>query len=106
MKGLQRNFVLIGATTKDPSEINPALRSRCAEIFFDPLSKENIQAIVADAAERLSIKLAPEIEAEIAKYTIEGRQAVRLLADAYSTALFRVYEEEKKTDAEKFIQAK
>ncbi len=103
-EGAPADFVLIGATTKDPSEINPALRSRCAEIFFDPLSKENIQAIVADAAERLSIKLAPEIEAEIAKYTIEGRQAVRLLADAYSTALFRVYEEEKKTDAEKFIQ--
>ena len=28
----------------------------------------------------------------IAQYTIEGRQAVRLLADAYSAALFRGYE--------------
>lgn len=93
-EGAPADFVLIGATTKDPSEINPALRSRCAEIFFDPLSKEDIQAIITDAAKRLSIELAPEIKTEIAKYTIEGRQAVRLLADAYSTALFRGYEEE------------
>ncbi len=94
-KGAPADFVLIGATTKDPEEINPALRSRCAEIFFDPLSAEEIQAIVDGAASRLSIKPIPEISSEIAKYTIEGRQAVRLLADAYSNALFRLYEKEK-----------
>ena len=32
--GAPADFILIGATTKDPSEINPALRSRCAEIFL------------------------------------------------------------------------
>lgn len=87
--GAPADFILIGATTKDPSEINPALRSRCAEIFFDPLSEKDIKLIVGSAAQRLGIHLAPELCAMIAEYTIEGRQAVRLLADAYSAALFR-----------------
>jgi ATP-dependent Lon protease len=36
-EGAPADFILIGATTRDPSEINPAIRSRCAEIFFEPL---------------------------------------------------------------------
>ena len=35
-QGAPADFVLIGATTRDPSEISPALRSRCAEVFFNP----------------------------------------------------------------------
>ena len=35
-KGAPADFVLIAATTRDPSEISPALRSRCAEVFFNP----------------------------------------------------------------------
>ncbi|HHX01283.1 MAG TPA: ATP-dependent protease, Lon family [Firmicutes bacterium] len=87
--GAPADLILIGATTKDPSEINPALRSRCAEIFFDPLSEKDIELIVGSAAERLGIDLEHELCRMIAEYTIEGRQAVRLLADAYSAALFR-----------------
>ena len=45
-EGAPADFVLIGATTRDPSEINPALRSRCAEVFFDPLGREEIEQIV------------------------------------------------------------
>jgi len=33
-EGAPADFILIGATTRDPSEINPALRSRCAENLF------------------------------------------------------------------------
>lgn len=91
--GAPADFILIGATTKDPSEINPALRSRCAEIFFDPLSERDIELIVSSAAQRLGIVLDRQLCAMIAQYTIEGRQAVRLLADAYSAALFRHYEQ-------------
>ena len=35
-EGAPADFILIGATTRDPSEINPAIRSRCAEIFLNP----------------------------------------------------------------------
>jgi len=90
--GAPADFILIGATTRDPTEINPALRSRCAEIFFEPLSEKDIEDIVAAAAQRLDINLDPQLCKMIAQYTIEGRQAVRLLADAYSAALFRGYE--------------
>ncbi len=41
--GAPADFVLIGATTREPSEINPALRSRCAEVFFEPLSSKDIE---------------------------------------------------------------
>ena len=35
-EGAPADFVLIGATTRSPEEINPAIRSRCAEVF-EPL---------------------------------------------------------------------
>ena len=36
--GLPADFRLIGATTREPHEISPALRSRCLEIYFKQLS--------------------------------------------------------------------
>lgn len=87
-KGAPADFILIGATTKDPSEISPAFRSRCAEIFFNPLTPLDIVEIVEAAAERLKIRLAEGVAALVAEYTIEGRRATRLLADAYGVALY------------------
>jgi len=88
-EGAPADFVLIGATTRDPSEISPALRSRCAEVFFDPLTPQDIIKIVEGAAQRLNAQLEAGVAEMISEYTIEGRQAVRLLADAYSTALYK-----------------
>src|SRR5690606_1823564 len=77
------------ATTRSPDEINPALRSRCAEVFFDPLSEEQVRRIVVQAAERLGVELDDDVPGRISRYTAEGRTAVRLLADAYSLSLQR-----------------
>ncbi|NMB20790.1 MAG: ATP-dependent protease, Lon family [Firmicutes bacterium] len=88
-KGAPADFVLIGATTRDPSEISPAFRSRCAEVFFDPLTPADIIQIVEAASERLEATLEPGVAELVAEYTIEGRKATRLLADAYSAALYR-----------------
>jgi len=87
--GAPADFVLIGATTRDPSDISPALRSRCAEVFFNPLTPQDIVEIVRAAAERLGVKLAPGVAELAAEYTIEGRRATRLLADALGVALYR-----------------
>jgi len=87
--GAPADFVLIGATTRDPSDINPAFRSRCAEVYFDPLTPEDVVGIVNQGAQRLEVTLENGAAAYVAEYTIDGRQAVRLLADAYSTALYR-----------------
>ncbi|HHT43815.1 MAG TPA: ATP-dependent protease, Lon family [Firmicutes bacterium] len=88
-KGAPADFVLIGATTRDPSEISPALRSRCAEVFFNPLTPQDIVEIVQSAAKRLGVQLAPGVAELAAEYTIEGRRATRLLADALGVALYR-----------------
>ncbi len=45
-KGAPADFVMVGATTRDPEEISPALRSRCAEVFFDALTPSHIVEIV------------------------------------------------------------
>ncbi|MDR5710312.1 MAG: Lon family ATP-dependent protease [Armatimonadota bacterium] len=88
-KGAPADFVLIGATTREPEEINPTLRSRCAEVFFDPLTQHDIERIVRQAAHRLEVSLDPQVPSLIAGYTVEGRKAVQLLADAYGIALYR-----------------
>ncbi|WIW70681.1 Lon family ATP-dependent protease [Anaerosinus gibii] len=88
-EGAPADFVLIGATTREAGYINPALRSRCAEIYFEPLTPQHIQKIVLNAAEKLEVNISPEIAALISEYTIEGRKAINILADAYSLALQR-----------------
>ena len=93
-EGAPADFVLIGATTREADHINPALRSRCAEIYFEPLTPAHILTIVENAAQRLNVELADGVAQLISTYTIEGRKAINILADAYSLALNRL------TDAE------
>lgn len=88
-EGAPADFVLIGATTRDASYINPALRSRCAEIYFEPLTPQHIQTIVQNAAVKLNAQLDNNVAQLISEYTIEGRKAINILADAYSNALAR-----------------
>ncbi|MBE6074665.1 MAG: ATP-dependent protease, Lon family [Selenomonas ruminantium] len=86
-EGAPADFVLIGATTRDAGHINPALRSRCAEIYFEPLTPKHIQQIVQNAAAKLHVTMAEGVSELISEYTIEGRKAINILADAYSLAL-------------------
>ncbi|HZW82354.1 MAG TPA: Lon family ATP-dependent protease [Candidatus Deferrimicrobium sp.] len=88
-EGAPADFVLIGATTREPSDINPALRSRCAEIFFEPLTPGDIMKIINKAAEKLHVTLEPGVAEIISEYTIEGRKANNILADAYGLALYK-----------------
>lgn len=89
--GAPADFCLIGATTKNPDEVNPAIRSRVAEIFFEPLGSEELTKIIFNAAEKLSIEIDNEAVELITDYTIEGRKAVNILADVYSTILYENY---------------
>lgn len=86
--GAPADFILIGATTRAPEEINPAIRSRCAEVFFAPLATDDVARIVTDAAQKLGVVLEDGVAAAIAEYTGEGRKAVQLLADAYGLAMY------------------
>lgn len=86
-EGAPADFVLIGATTRSPEEINPALRSRCAEVFFNPLSSSDIAEIVINAANKLGAGISNEGAELISNYTFEARKAVNILADCYSSAI-------------------
>lgn len=88
-EGAPADFVLIGATTRSPEEINPAIRSRCAEIFFEPLIPSDIQKIVENASKELGAVLEDGVSALISTLTIEGRKAVNILADAYGLAVYQ-----------------
>lgn len=87
-KGAPADFVLIGATTREPSEINLALRSRCTEVYFEPLSSKDIEKIVLNASKKLKIKLESGVSELISRYTIDGRRAVNILADVYGYVLY------------------
>ena len=88
-EGAPADFILVGATTRDPEDINPAIRSRCAEVFFQPLTPTQTQVIVRQAATRLGVTCRQEVAGLISQYTVEGRKAVRILADAYGHTYLR-----------------
>jgi ATP-dependent Lon protease len=87
--GAPADFILIGATTRDPDAIDAAIRSRCAAVYFEPLTGAQVIRIVEEAAARLGTKIAKSVPALIASYTIEGRKAVQILADAHGHGLYR-----------------
>lgn len=93
-EGAPADFILIGATTRDTQEITPALRSRCAEVYFEPLTPNDIQQIVSNAAQKLKVTFEKKVPQIISEYTIEGRKAVNMLADAFGVALYRSGETE------------
>lgn len=86
-EGAPADFVLIGATTRSPGELNPALRSRCAEVFFNPLSNKDISEIVLNAANKLGADLSIEGAELISSYTYEARKAISIMADCYSSTI-------------------
>lgn len=88
-EGVPADFVLIGATTREPQEINPALRSRCAEVYFVPLEPSHIIHIVRQASRKLGVRLEENVPEIISEYVIEGRKANNILLDAYGLARFK-----------------
>lgn len=85
--GLPADFRLIGATTRSPEEIVPALRSRCVEIFFRGLLPEEIEKIAKNCLDKLELKIEEKALELVGKYATNGREAVNLiqLASGIST---------------------
>lgn len=88
-EGAPADFTLIGATTREPQDISPALKSRSTAVFFEPLTPDHIKRIVSDAAAKLGATLDEAIPEIIAQHTIEGRKAINILSDAYSLAVYQ-----------------
>lgn len=77
--GLPADFRLVGATTRMPQDIPPAIRSRCVEIFFQPLTPDDIKRIAENAAQKITFELEPGVIDIITKYATNGRDAVNLI---------------------------
>ncbi|NLM34635.1 MAG: ATP-dependent protease LonB [Clostridiales bacterium] len=77
--GLPADFRLIGATTRSPEEISPAIRSRCIEIFFKALQCEDIMLIAKNAVNKIGLDIDEEALSLIGKFCSNGREAVNLI---------------------------
>jgi len=77
--GLPADFRLVGATTRSPNDISPALRSRCMEVFFRPLTPEEVGSIAEGAARRAGYTLTGADAATIGRYAACGREAVNIV---------------------------
>ena len=90
-KGLPADFRLVGATTRSPEEIPPAVRSRCVEIFFRGLNSEEVSQIASSAAKKGGFTLEPDALRLVGKFAQNGRDAVNLVQIAGSSALLDNY---------------
>ncbi|WP_105615109.1 ATP-dependent protease LonB [Vallitalea okinawensis] len=85
--GLPADFRLVGATTRTPDEIPPAIRSRCTEIFFRPLRPNEIKNIVENCAIKGDFQLEEGASDLVSKYADNGRDAVNIVQTAGCTAI-------------------
>lgn len=74
--GLPADFRLIGATTRSPEEIIPAIRSRCVEVFFRGLQTDEIREIGSRAIERVGLKATDKGLDVISRHCSNGREVV------------------------------
>ncbi len=86
-RGLPADFRLIGATTRMPEEIPPAIRSRCLEVFFRGLLPEEVVRIAENAAGRIDFAVDGAALEVIKKYAANGREAVNTVQIAAGIAL-------------------
>ena len=85
--GLPADFRLIGATTKSPEDILPAIRSRCVEIFFRALDSDEIIKIGVDASRKAGLKLDEKCEELIGEFCSNGREVINLIQLCSGVAL-------------------
>lgn len=85
--GLPADFRLIGATTRSPEEIPPAIRSRCLEVFFNELKNKDIEVIARRSASKLGIAISDEGISKMASYARNGREVVNMMQIAAGLAM-------------------
>ncbi|MBM7563802.1 ATP-dependent protease LonB [Paenibacillus sacheonensis] len=85
--GLPADFRLVGATTRSPQELPPALRSRCMEIYFRPLLPDEISQIAVNALKKIGLPPSQEAIDVVTRYATNGREAVNVIQLAAGLAL-------------------
>lgn len=100
LNGLPADFRLVGATTKMPQDIPPAIRSRCLEVFFRSLLPDEIARIGDNAAQKVSFALENGALDVLKKYATNGREAVNIIQLSAGIAVAEHRKEIKVADVE------
>ncbi|MBG9546470.1 ATP-dependent protease LonB [Cytobacillus firmus] len=103
--GLPADFRLIGATTRTPNEIPPAIRSRCMEVFFRELAEEEIIAVAGKAAEKVNLAVSEIGLGILANYARNGREAVNMIQISAGLAITEDRDYIKDEDIEWVVQS-
>ncbi|AET70623.1 ATP-dependent protease LonB [Desulfosporosinus orientis DSM 765] len=85
--GLPADFRLVGATTRSPDQIPPAIRSRCMEVYFRALLPDEIAEIAKVAAGKMEIPMTPAALDVIKQFATNGRETVNMVQLAAGVAL-------------------
>lgn len=84
--GLPADFRLVGATTRSPEELPPALRSRCMEVYFRALEPDELARIADGAAHRVGFGMDAREAGMVGGYSASGRDAVNIVQMASGLA--------------------
>ncbi|WP_407947627.1 ATP-dependent protease LonB [Paradesulfitobacterium ferrireducens] len=84
--GLPADFRLVGATTRSPEDIPPAIRSRCMEIYFRALLPNEISEIARGAAGKIEVPISEAAVEVVKRYATNGRDAVNMVQLAAGVA--------------------
>lgn len=103
--GIPADFRLIGATTRKPEEIPEAIRSRCVEIYFNALSRGEIEKIIVNAMNRTNILAEDGAVKFISLYSASGRDAVKILQTASNIVRLEGREKILLSDAEWVVKS-
>jgi ATP-dependent Lon protease len=84
--GFPASFILVGATTRDPRQLDSALVSRCEVVRFQPLLFEDRREIARRACAECGVTCGDDVLDRIARATVTGRDAARRAALAVAAA--------------------
>lgn len=84
--GLPADFRLVGATTRLPQELPPAIRSRCVEIYFRPLNQDEVGAIALNTVCKIGFEIEEKAVEVIRRFSTNGREAVSIIQIAAGIA--------------------
>ncbi|MEH7236216.1 ATP-dependent protease LonB [Bacillus sp. JJ1562] len=85
--GLPADFRMIGATTRTPNELPPAIRSRCLEVFFRELDQDELAIVTRKALDKVGMQATEKGISTLASYARNGREVVNMVQIAAGIAI-------------------
>ncbi|RSK28049.1 ATP-dependent protease LonB [Bacillus sp. HMF5848] len=85
--GFPADFRLVGATTRTPNEIPPAIRSRCLEVFFRELDRDELAVVAENAVSKVNLSISKKAIDTLSSYARNGREVVNMTQIAAGLAI-------------------